>query len=95
MDLVYSRNPDVVFRQIADEYILVPIRQNAADLNSIYTLNPVAAFVWELIDGKRPISDILSHLFDAYDVTKEAAQEDLFSFVGLLEKIDVIKLVRK
>jgi len=45
MDTVYSKNPEIVFRRIADEFILVPIRQKAVDLKSIYTLNETAAFI--------------------------------------------------
>ncbi len=39
----FVKDPNMVFRQIGDEVILVPIRRNVADLESIYTLNPVAA----------------------------------------------------
>lgn len=56
---LYQKSPDVIFRRVADEYILVPIRQKVVDLRSIYTLNEVSAFIWELIDGKKSISDAL------------------------------------
>ena len=94
LDSVYKKNQDIVFRQIGDECILVPIRQNSADLSSIYTLNPVAAFIWQLFDGKNSLSDILSRLTAFYDVAQEIAQEDLFAFVDVLLKADGVELVR-
>jgi hypothetical protein len=73
----YSKNPDVVFRQIADEYILVPIRQKVVDLKSIYTLNDVAAFVWEQIDGKKGLALLREKMCQEFDVDAERAEADL------------------
>jgi hypothetical protein len=44
--VIYTKSPDIVFRRIADEVILVPIRRNTADLEKIYTLNASASFIW-------------------------------------------------
>jgi hypothetical protein len=38
----FSKDPDMVFRQIGDECLLVPIRERTADINYIFVLNPVA-----------------------------------------------------
>ncbi len=53
LGVIYTKNPDIIFRQIADEAVLVPIKRNTADLEKIYTLNPVASFMWQMLDGKR------------------------------------------
>lgn len=65
---VYKKNDSFVFRKIADEYILVPIRQNVGDLESIYTLNEVAARIWELIDGKMKVEGIKEKLIEEFEV---------------------------
>jgi hypothetical protein len=49
-DLIYQKTPDYVFRNIAEEMILVPIRSNTADLTSIYSMSAVAGKVYELLD---------------------------------------------
>ena len=54
----YRKDESVVSRKIADEVILVPIRKNVGDLESIYTLDEVGARIWELIDGIRSLADI-------------------------------------
>ena len=43
----FVKDPNIVSRKIAGEVILVPIRKNVGDLESIYTLNEVAARIWE------------------------------------------------
>ncbi|MBI5873381.1 MAG: PqqD family protein [Candidatus Omnitrophica bacterium] len=74
---IYSKNPDVVFRQIADEFILVPIRQKVVDLKSIYTLNEIAAFIWQQIDGKNDFQAIRQRLLDAFEADPAQATGDL------------------
>jgi len=90
LNTIYQKDSNMVYRRIADEYILVPIRQQVADLNCIYTLNEIGAFIWELIDGKSNIKQILKNITAAYDVEEEAAKDDLISFISQLLKIKAI-----
>ena len=46
LSCIYSKSESVVFREIGEECILVPIRQGVGDLDSIYTLNRTAARIW-------------------------------------------------
>ena len=55
---VYKKSDSIVSRKIADEFILVPIRQNVGDMESIYALNETSARIWELIDGKIKVRDM-------------------------------------
>src|SRR5690349_10359779 len=48
---VFRRSGDVVCRQVGAESILVPIRHNVGNLDFVYTLSPVAARIWALLDG--------------------------------------------
>lgn len=43
LERCYQRDKSIVSRTIEEEVILVPIRQNVGDLESIYTLNEVGA----------------------------------------------------
>jgi len=90
LNTIYQKDSNMVYRRIADEYILVPIRQQVADLNCIYTLNEIGAFIWELIDGKSNIKQILKNITASYDVEEEAAKDDLISFISQLLKIKAI-----
>ncbi|MGD9014632.1 MAG: PqqD family protein [Candidatus Omnitrophota bacterium] len=87
----YQKSPDIVSRRIANEFILVPIRHNVGDLKSIYTLNEVAARIWELIDGKRNTEQIKNIIVDEFQVSPKEAEEDLIEHLQKLEKIEAIK----
>lgn len=90
VEKIYSKNPDIVFRKIADEFILVPVRHKVADLNCIYVLNEVGALIWEFIDGKRDIDEILDRILETYDMERETANNDLLSFINQLVKTESI-----
>ncbi|MGE5196890.1 MAG: PqqD family protein [Deltaproteobacteria bacterium] len=93
MQKVYAKNPDIVFRQIADEAILVPVKNKVRDLESIYTLNPVAARIWELIDGVRKTDEIRDIIVNEFEVSTEGAEKDLGEFLETLSGTGGIKEV--
>ena len=88
---IYQKDSNIVFRKIANEYILVPVRQKVADLNSIYILNEIGAMIWELIDGRKSLTEILANVMAGYDVETETAKDDLLYFVGQLVKIKAVE----
>ena len=47
-------------RRIAGEYVLVPLVSHGADLDAIYNLNAVGAFIWDRLDGRTPGTKIVS-----------------------------------
>jgi len=90
LDKVYSKSDSIVSRKIADEFILVPIRQNVGDLESIYTLNETGARIWELIDGKIKVGKIKEKIVEEFEVTHEEAEKDLVEHLQQLEEIKAI-----
>ncbi|MBW2059141.1 MAG: PqqD family protein [Deltaproteobacteria bacterium] len=86
----YKRNEDFVFRKINDEAILVPIRHKVGDMECIYTLNETGAFVWENLDGERPLLDIRNMILEEFEVSPEETERDLCEFLGQLKEIDAV-----
>jgi hypothetical protein len=68
------------------ECIIVPLADNIADMNSMYTLNETGAFIWEKIDGRNSIGTIIEALMNEYDVDRETAEADVFEFIGRMEQ---------
>jgi predicted transcriptional regulator len=87
----YQKNPSMVARQIAGETILVPVRQKAEDLESLYTLNETAARIWELIDGNRTLGEIRDQVVLEYDTSIEEVWQDILELVGQLQEIEAIE----
>jgi hypothetical protein len=89
-DQIYRKDPATIARQIAGEMILVPIRQNVGDLDSIYTLNETAMFTWQLLDGAHTLNDIRRQISMGFEVDELEAGQDLLELVADLERARVV-----
>jgi hypothetical protein len=87
---VFVKNPDYVQREVAGEYILVPVRRSLTDSNSIYVLNETGAALWKRIDGTRSLQDITTAFLDEYDVTTEQLAQDVETLLTDLLSIQAI-----
>jgi len=87
---IYHHDPSIVARNIAGEVILVPIRNNVGDLDSIYTLNETAAFVWERLDGVRTLAEVVAALVAEYEVEPAQAGQDVLALIAQLESVKAI-----
>ena len=90
---VYKKNPIIVSRLIVDETILVPVKQNVGDMESIYTLNETAAKAWSLLDGELSLAEIRDQIVIEYQVDEEEAGNDLLELIVQLASIDAVEKV--
>jgi len=89
----YERNPDFVFRRIVDEAVLVPIHQDVADMDCIYTLNPVGALIWEKLDPVATLAELQTAVVDEFAAEPEVVARDLFEFLAELEAAGAVRRV--
>ena len=90
LDKVFKKREQVIDRKIADEMLLVPIRGKLADMERIFSLNPVAEFIWGQLDGKRSLKEIRAGILTNFEVTHEEAGSDLLEFINELQEADLI-----
>lgn len=79
---IFNRRTDVVFREVAGENLLVPIRGELADLQRIFSVNAVGGCIWELLDGRRSlaaVTDAVCRRFDGFDPAR--VESDVADFV--------------
>ena len=90
---VFRRTKDVVCRAVGAESILVPIRNNVGNLDFVYTLSPVAARIWALLDGEKTNEEIVAIICDEYDVDQATAQADMAALLTDLEGVSLVARV--
>ena len=90
---VYIHSESLVTRDLAGEKIIVPVRGKVGDLNSIYTLNSVANDIWNRLDGKRTVSQILKELEHEYEVDPVTLADDVARTLGELSSEGLVKKV--
>lgn len=89
---LYNRNPEFIFRKIVNEMILVPIHKDVADMDAIFSLNDVAAFIWAEMEQPRTLEELQGALIREFDAEPEVIQSDLKQF--LAEMLDIGAVVR-
>jgi len=90
---VFKKQKDIVSREIAGESILVPIRGKLADMQRIFSLDPVAEHIWQQLNGKRTMAEIGNDVSDTFDVKREQAEADLMEFIDELLTAELISEV--
>ena len=78
-------------RRIADEKLLIPVCGRLANMQNIFVINSVAAFVWDRLDGVRSVESIIQELLDSYEVDRQTAENDVSSFIGKLAEFELIE----
>jgi len=89
----YLRNPDFIFRKIVEEMILVPIHEDIADMNSIYTLNEVGCYLWEKLAEPITIGELKKAVLEEYDVPPEQVSVDVDQFLSDLSAFGAVQKV--
>src|SRR5436190_7957008 len=83
-DGVFTRDQSAVTRRIAGETVIVPVRNDVADLDSIYTLNETGTFVWDLLDGRRTVEELVNAVVAEFEVAREVAAADVTRLIASL-----------
>lgn len=73
------RNSDVITQRVKDETVLFDMARG-----DYYSLNEIGARTWELVDGKRTVSEVAGLLAAEYDAPEEIILEDLQTLVEQL-----------
>lgn len=87
---LWLRHPDVIARKVAGEFVLVPLRQAHVDMQAMYTLNPVGAFLWNELKIGQTEPALVTSLLTHYVVSFEQAQTDVSDFLTQLKIRDLI-----
>lgn len=91
LDTRYEKESNVVTRQVAGEIILVPIVRRIGEEACLYTLDEIAAFLWEKLDGEQTGRSLAEALQTSYSVEPSQAETDVEAFLQQLESIGAIR----
>lgn len=86
----FKKSDSVVFRKVANEFILVPIHKDAVDLESLFSFNQSAARIWELIDSELTGLQIAQKLSNEFEQDKVMIEEDVNELLSELKELNFI-----
>lgn len=87
----YVPSEEVVAREIEGEIIIVPLTAGIGDLeDELYTLNGTGKAVWDRLDGKRTLSDLVGELSAEFEAPSGQVERDVVGFVEELLKRGIL-----
>jgi hypothetical protein len=73
----------------AEGFTTAPVREELMMLNveqgAYYSLDPIAAEIWSMIEQPLTVQAISERLQERYDVTAEQCQTDVLEFLGEMQ----------
>lgn len=79
---VYTVSEDVVARDIEGEIIIVPLTAGIGDLeDDLFTLNDTGKAIWDKLDGRRTLQDVVNELSKTYQAPAGEIERDVFGLV--------------
>lgn len=83
---VISVTKEAVHCDVEDEVVILEMKEGI-----YYGLNPVGAFIWNIIKEPKTVAEIRDAVLEEYDVEKEVCEKDLMELLrellgkGLIE----------
>lgn len=81
----WLRNPEIVYRTIDQEAILVDSRQGM-----VTVLNQTGSRIWQMLDGKTDYNRMVEIIADEFDVDANTAREDVKQFIDSLTENNMV-----
>lgn len=80
-----------MLREVAGNYIVVPVGNASKKFNGMITLNETSAFLWNLLLNDTSCEQLVDALMTEYDVSSEIAKRDVDAFINKLKEIKVLE----
>ena len=80
-----------MLREVAKNYVVVPVGQAAIDFNGIINLNETGAFLWKQLISESTVASLTQSLLDAYDIPLNIAQKDILDFINKLKAANLLE----
>ncbi len=71
------KDPKTAFRIIDGEAVVVTPQDSL-----FHTLNEVATKIWEWIDGKSKVREIIEKVYQEFEVDRDTAEKDCLEFIN-------------
>jgi hypothetical protein len=77
---------NLILREIADSWIIVPVGEMVIEFNGLMNLSESGAFLWKKLVEGAETSELTNMLLEEYEVDMETAKTDVQEFVDKLQE---------
>jgi len=91
LNTAYAPSMDVVTREIEGELIIIPLVSGMGDMEGeLFTLNDTGKAIWERLDGRRSLRDVVKALSAEFEAPGGELDEDVIELVTELLRRSII-----
>lgn len=72
-------------KKVSDKYIVIPTLEESVNFSGIMTLNNSGKLLFEALQSKKSVEDLIKLLTDEYDIDTNTARKDINSFIEKLK----------
>ena len=81
-----------ILRNIADEWIIVPIGDKIYDFNGLMVVNETGACLWKILQDECTKEDLINGVMNEYEIDIDTAKKDVDEFIESLVQGGVLDI---
>lgn len=79
-----------ILRNVADEYLLIPVGEAALSLNGLIAMSESGALLFEKLKNGCTEEELVTALTSEYEVTEQVAKEDIKAFLAQMRELRIL-----
>jgi len=94
IDSIFTISENIIAKDIEGQFMIVPLISGVGNLDEeMFQLNSTGSAVWDMLDGKTRLIDIVLHLSKEYEADHETIKKDVIVLIEtLVEKKFIFKV---
>lgn len=81
-----------MLRNVADNYIVVPVGKASLEFKGLINLNGVGAFIWQCLENDTTINEVVNKVVSEYGIDEERATTDVTNFINKLTEAKLLDI---
>ena len=81
---------EMILREIAGEFILIPVGQTALKVHGMISLTESGMLLWKKLQDDCSEMDLVDTILGEYDIDRETAMKDVQAFLEKLDDIEIL-----
>ena len=84
-------NENFILREIAGDYVIIPVGSMALSINGLISVNEIGAFLWKKLQEEITMDALVASVLAEYDVDEATARVDVSEFVEQLREKNILE----
>lgn len=84
-------NPNFILRQIADEYLLIPVGEAAQKIKGLISLTESGYLLYQSLQNGAKKEELVDLLLQEYEVSETVACADVDAFLGKMRFLGLLE----